>query len=125
MKKFVKDLWIISKSGIVLFEHLVANDMNPDLFGSMMSALNLYAETLSEGSISSFDIKDKRVILIREKNFLFVTKTLKKYNINQVKNELHALAQKFFKLYANELKDDEWEGGRTSTFSSFKRELNE
>jgi hypothetical protein len=124
LRKLIKDLWILSKTGIVLFERLSSEEVNPDLFGAMMSALNIYAENLSEGGISYFDIKENRCIIIRRKGLLFVTKTSKNFKINQVQKELKSTAKKFFNMFSEESFED-WEGGKTSTFLSFKKELDD
>ena len=122
LRKYIRDLWIVSKSGVVLFENKVSDQINPDLFGSMMSALNMYANNLSEGGLSSFDMDDNRYVLIKEKSYQFITKTLNTFKVKNIKKELKDIADKFFELHPQLLKND-WEGGLTSKFTSFKKEL--
>ena len=122
MKSIIQDLWIFSKTGLAIFEHVPDDDINPDLFGAMIGALNMYSETLSEGSLSSFEIKDKRFILILVNNFLFVCRVSHKVQINQVKIELYNIAEKFFNRFPAE-KLKKWKGGDINVFAKFKEDL--
>jgi len=122
LKPVIQDLWIFSKTGLAVFEHVPDDEINPDLFGAMISALNMYSETLSEGSISSFDIKDKRFVLILVNNFLFVCRVSQKVQISLVKIELYSIAEKFFNRFSFE-NTKNWKGGDTNKFLKFKEDL--
>ena len=49
MSKIIKDLWVLTDSGIVLFSKTYDQKVNPQLFGALMSALNKFAEALTDG----------------------------------------------------------------------------
>ncbi len=122
MEKILHDLWIISKSGIVLFENVKSEKIPPDLFGAMINVLNLYAEKLSEGGLSSFNFKENQFVMIKKRSLIFVTRTLKEFNLKIVKKELKKIANKFLRLFSEEaIKKSN--GGNMDIFSSFKNEL--
>ena len=53
MVKLIKDLWILTESGITVFSRVIDPRVNPQLFGALMSAINSFAEKLTEGGISN------------------------------------------------------------------------
>lgn len=120
---FIRDLWILLKEGLLIFQHVISEDVNPDLFAGMLSALNTFAKNLSEGGITSFDIDEhKRFVLVKKNHCIFVTRTLCKYDIDLIQKELGSIAKLFSEKYENKkLKD--WVGGDTIEFSKFEEEL--
>ncbi len=122
MEKHLHDLWIISKSGLVIFEKVKNEQIAPDLFGAMINVLNLYAEKLSEGGISSFNFKDNQFVMIRKSSLIFVTRTSKEFDIKLVKKELKKIAKRFLKQFSEEAVRKS-NGGNMDAFSSFKKEL--
>jgi len=49
--KILKDIWVLTDSGIVLFSKMYDQKVNTQLFGALMSALNKLEEALSDGGI--------------------------------------------------------------------------
>jgi len=89
----------------------------------MLSALNIFAIKLSEGGITSFDIDEKqRFVLVKEKNCIFVTRTHRKYEINNIQKELEEIAHMFLKKYGDE-KFEQWMGGNIKVFANFEEDL--
>ena len=69
MAKVLQDFWILeSESGIVLFHRVIDNQLDVQLFGGLMSALNTFAELLANGGISSFELSKKRCAILKDKN---------------------------------------------------------
>ena len=75
MAKLIRDLWIQKSDGIVLFSRVLNKKVEDQLFGALMSALNSFAEQLSEGGLSNFELSDKKFTIIRKKGLLFVCST--------------------------------------------------
>ena len=63
--KVVQDLWILSDSGIVLFSRVFNPKVNEQLFGALMSALNTFANELSSGGLSSFELSSIRFTILK------------------------------------------------------------
>jgi hypothetical protein len=118
--KVLQDIWILEKSGIVIFHREFDKAVSPQLFGAMMSALNMFAEQLTEGGLSNFDLQDTRFTLIKKQNLLFVATSSKKYNQKKVNKELEKISVKFLKLYIKQLERFQ---GKIGAFSEFVHEI--
>lgn len=103
MNKILKDLWVLTDNGIVLFSKVFDQKVNPQLFGALMSALNKFAEALSDGGISSFEKSDLRFVIIKRRSFLFIGSSLAKMKEKKVIEELKRISDTFFRVYANDL----------------------
>ena len=100
--KVIQDIWILTHSGTVLFSRLFDAQMKNQLFGALMSALNMFAEKLAEGGLSNFELSDKRFILKKTKNYIFVASSEKKAKEKKVATELEKIVSRFKKKYSNE-----------------------
>jgi len=116
MPKIIKDLWVLTDNGIVLFSKMYDQKVNPQLFGALMSALNKFAEALSDGGISSFEKSDLRFMIMKRRKFLFIGSSLKKMKEKKVIEELKQISDIFFRIYAKDLIN--WDSN-VSIFSSF------
>ncbi len=77
--------------------------MNPQLFGALMSALNKFAEALTDGGISSFEKSDLRFVIMKRRKFLFIGSSLKKTKEKKVIDELKQISDIFFRIYAEDI----------------------
>ena len=102
MAKILKDLWILTSTGVVVYSRVIDERINPQLFGALMSALNSFAEQLSNGGISNFEMSDMRFVIVRRRDFLFVGTSLNKTKEKKVIDELKIISDKFFELYSIE-----------------------
>ena len=116
MPKILKDLWVLADNGIVLFSKMYDQKVDPQLFGALMSALNKFAEALSDGAISSFEKTDLRYIILKRRQFLFIGSSLKKKKQKKVIQELKLISDAFFRIYAKYLFN--WKSN-LSRFSGF------
>jgi hypothetical protein len=114
--KILKDLWVLTDNGIVLFSKVFDQKVNPQLFGALMSALNKFAEALSDGGISSFEKSDLRFVIIKRRSFLFIGSSLTKMKEKKVIEELMRISDTFFRVYAKDLIN--WDSD-VSIFSNF------
>ncbi|MFX1391549.1 MAG: hypothetical protein ACFE9Z_15905 [Promethearchaeota archaeon] len=118
--KILQDIWILEKSGIVIFHREFDKVVSPQLFGAMMSALNMFAEQLTEGGLSNFDLKDTRFTLIKKWKLIFIATSSKKYKQKKVNKELEKISDKFLKLHNEDLKTFH---GKIGAFSDFANEI--
>ena len=98
MPKILKDIWVLTVNGIVLFSKVFDQKVNPQLFGALMSALNKFAEALSDGGISSFEKSDLRFVIIKRRSFLFIGSSLAKTKEKKVIDELMRISDIFFRI---------------------------
>ncbi|MFX0029406.1 MAG: hypothetical protein ACFE8B_09365 [Candidatus Hermodarchaeota archaeon] len=115
--KVLQDIWIVSKSGIVIFHRAFHESVSPQAFGAMMSALNTFAEQLTEGGLSNLELNNKRFTLIKKNNLIFVANSSKQFNQKKVNRELEKLSKKFLKLYSKKLENYK---GQIGAFSQFE-----
>ncbi len=118
--KVLQDIWILDKSGIVIFHREFDKAVSPQLFGAMMSALNHFAEQLAEGGLSNFELQNTRFTIIKQSGLIFVANSSREFNQKKVNKELKKISDKFFKLYSDKLKNFK---GQIGAFSEFKNEI--
>ena len=113
----LQDIWILEKSGIVIFHRVFDKSVSPQMFGAMMSALNMFAEQLTEGGLSNFELNNKRFTIIRKGELLFIANSSNKINHKKVDKQLGKVSKKFLKLYSDKLKSFK---GEIGAFREFK-----
>ncbi len=118
--KILQDIWIVEKSGIVIFHREYDKVVSPQLFGAMMSALSMFAEQLAEGGLSNFELESTRFTIIKKGGLIFVANSSRQYNQKKVNKELNKVSDKFIKLYSEKLKGFK---GQLGAFSNFKNEI--
>ena len=118
--KVLQDIWIVEKSGIVIFHREFDKVVSPQLFGAMMSALNMFAEQLAEGGMSNFELQNSRFTIIKKSGLIFVANSSRQYKQKKVNKELNKVSDKFINLYSENLKNFK---GRIGGFSNFKKEI--
>ncbi len=65
-----------------------------------MSALNTFAEKLTDGGISNFEMSDLRFVIVKRRNFLFIGSSLNKTKEKKVIDELKRISDVFFEVYS-------------------------
>ena len=99
MVKLVQDIWILADSGVVLFHRVFNQKLDAQLFGGLMTALNSFAEKLSKGGLTNFELNSKRFSVIKRKGLLFIANSSKTFKIKKVLQELEIIVNKFFETY--------------------------
>ena len=115
--KVLRDVWILDKSGIVLFNRVFDEMDSPQLYGAMMSALNMFAGQLTEGGLSNFELNNKRFALIERNRLIFIANSSKIINRKKINKELEKVSKKFLIKYSDQLK---YYKGQIGAFSNFK-----
>ena len=92
--KILQDIWIIHKSGIVIFHRAFTESMSPQAFGAMMSALNSFAEQLTEGGLSNFELYNKKFTIVKKLYLTFIANSSKEYNQKKINRELEKISKK-------------------------------
>jgi hypothetical protein len=103
MVKVIRDLWILTESGTTVYSRVIDPRINPQLFGALMSALNTFAERLSEGGMSNFELSNIRFSIVVRNHFLFVASSSNKIKSKKVFKELKTISDTFFELYPEEM----------------------
>ena len=116
MPSILIDFWVLTDNGIVLYSKVSDQKVNPQLFGALMSALNKFAEKLTDGGISNFEMSDLRFVIIKRRRFLFIGSSSYKTKEKKVIDDLLLISDQFFRLYSSELID--WDSN-IEIFSDF------
>ncbi|MFW9785918.1 MAG: hypothetical protein ACFFFB_26775 [Candidatus Heimdallarchaeota archaeon] len=116
--KVLQDIWILDKAGVVLFNRVFKESVSPQLFGAMMSALNSFAEHLTNEGLTNFELENKRFTITKRNNLIFVANSSKQFNQKKVNKEIGKISKKFIKRYSEELKNYQ---GEIGSFTDFKR----
>ncbi len=103
MVKILKDVWIITSTGVVLYSRVQYEKINPQLFGALMSALNTFAEKLSDGGITNFELSNLKFVVVKRRDFLFIASTSTKIKEKKTEEELKKIGDLFFKSYPQEV----------------------
>ncbi|MFX1427851.1 MAG: hypothetical protein ACFFBE_15465 [Promethearchaeota archaeon] len=119
MAKVLRDLWIITISGTTVYSRVIDPRVNPQLFGALMSALNSYAQELTEEGMSNFQLSKIRFSIVKRNKFLFVASSSNKIKTKKIFSELRDVSDKFFGLYPEEtLKKWDSDVGLFDTFET-------
>jgi hypothetical protein len=124
MTKFVQDLWILLKTGAVIFHYSSSsheNKQDPNIMGAILSAVDTYSEQLSEGGVSSFQFVNKRLTFLKTHNMMFVVSTQTKTKPKKIQQFLNDTSDDFFNLYTVDALEN-WEGD-FDFFDEFNKEL--
>ena len=122
MGKVLQDIWILSDSGVVLFHRVFDESIDDQLFGALMTALDSFAEELSRGGLSNFEISNKRFTILKRNQLIFIATSDTNIKHKRIANELNAIAQKFYTQYFLILEN--WDGEITH-FLNFGKEIEE
>lgn len=120
MKIIIIDLWIVTKSGIVVFSRISEQRIRVQLLGAFLSVLNSLAEGFSESALTYFELSSTRYTIFKRNNFLFVAHSFKEIEENLIKEELKKISDKFFQKYSKIF--NKWDND-ISFFSGFEKDL--
>ena len=120
MVKVIQDIWIQQNNGIVLFSRVYNRKIEDQLFGALMSALSSFTQELDKEGLSSFELSDKRFIVLKKRTLLFIANSSKKFKHKKVLQELEEVSEKFFKTYQEKLEN--WDDD-VSIFADFEKEI--
>ncbi|MFX1571720.1 MAG: hypothetical protein ACFFB0_03150 [Promethearchaeota archaeon] len=119
MEKIIQDIWILSDAGTVLYHRASDKKVDDQLIGALISALNLLAEELERGGLSSFELQDKRYIIMKQHGLSFIVNTSKKVKEKKVKEEMRSIVNRFFDIYPKEIFEN-WDND-ISIFTDFEK----
>ena len=114
-------MWIVSEGGIVVFSRVYEKNLDDQLFGALLTALNSFAEELTHDGLSNFELSDIRFTILKKSRFIFIANSDKKIKPKRVLQELKNVMDIFFTVYPKEIVDN-WDSD-ISIFSNFDKEI--
>lgn len=122
MPKILKDLWILTQTGTVVFKRVSNAKVNAQFFGGLMSALTTFANELASGGLSNFELSSIKFTILKSNDFLFVSNSEKRYKEKRLQKELEKIAEKFFDKYPLDWFNSGWDGDIT-IFDDFEKDI--
>ena len=122
MVKVIKDLWILSAGGLLLYKRIYDERIDVQMYGSLMSALASFAQEIIDGGLKSIELDLMSYTALKANDFLFVATTSKKVKEKKVQEELRKISQKFFQLYSLDWFKNKWKN-ELGAFKDFGNEI--
>jgi hypothetical protein len=122
MSKILQDIYILTDSGTTIWSRVFNPKINEQMFGVVMSAINKFAEQISETGINYFQLSKKHYVILKKKGLLFIGNAEKDVKEKKIKNELTRISEKFFELYSNKLHQIK-KFGEISLLSDFEKHI--
>ena len=119
--KILRDIWIVSDGGLVVFSRVYESTLDEQLFGALLTALDSFANEIAQDGLSNFEMSDMRFTIMKRSRFLFISNSDKKNKPKKVLQELQAVMEKFFTIYSEEIIDN-WDND-ISIFSNFEKDI--
>ena len=119
--KVLQDIWIVSEGGIVLFHRVLNKNIDTLLFGGLMSALDSFAEQISTGGLSHFELNNKRFLIKKKGAILVISTSDMEAKPKKAMKELNSITDKFIDQYSKIYLND-WDG-QISLFRNFIDEI--
>ena len=94
--------------------------VNEQVFGGIITALDVYASNLIEGGLTNFEMSTSKITLLKVKDFIFVVSSPKKSKDIRVENELKIISERFFNKYSKSLENSVLD---PRIFSNFDKEI--
>jgi hypothetical protein len=120
MSKIIQDLWIINSGGIALYNSRSDIDINEQVFGSVLTAINCFAKGVVNNELSSFIVGSKKFTILKSKNLLFVGSSSKGIKEKIIHNKLKKISSKFLEKYSPLLRN--WDH-KMKVFSDFENDV--
>lgn len=120
MRDVLQDIWILTKTGTVIWSRVFNPKVNEQLFGALMSAIMTFSKEISNGGLTSIELTDRTFIFFKREGLIFVTNAPKKVKETRIKKELERISAKFFELYSFNIKD--WDSD-VSAFDGFEKHI--
>lgn len=102
MGKIIRDIWILTEDGLTIFNKVKDSNIDPQVFGGLMSALNIFSQSLSEGGMSNFELSNVRFTILKQNHLLFVANASNNVKGKKVFNELKKISKKFNEKFTEE-----------------------
>ncbi|MFX0008858.1 MAG: hypothetical protein ACFE9R_00975 [Candidatus Hermodarchaeota archaeon] len=119
--KVIRDMWIVTEGGIVVFSRVYEKSLDEQLFGALLTALDSFAQEIAQDGLSNFELSDMRFTILKRAQFIFIANSDKKIKPKRVLQELSAVMDKFFMTYSDDIMD-KWDSDVT-IFSNFGKEI--
>ena len=121
--EIIKDIWIFSKStGIELFSYSYETEVEADLLGGFMTAIQAFSEQIAYKNIDSMIFGDARFSIYQEedRDFYILTRSSATISEDMIEKVVSTVYNRFWKEFYQEIINFE---GNVSHFQNFEKIL--
>lgn len=106
----LEELWIVEQTGLTLYNQAVETNVNSQLFGSFMAAVNQLASQLGQGKFDSVDFGDYKLTFTHcaDTNVMIIARSDPKVKDARIRAYLGKIREDFIVKFCETLK--EWDG---------------
>jgi hypothetical protein len=122
MIRMLEDIWIMRREGTVLYHRMADENIDEQLLGSLMSAIESFAQKINKGGLSSFQIGPRLFVIRKEHELFFLASCASNANVKKAKDALVFLSEFFLYTYDAELHVFK---GDVRPFKNFEKKLHE
>ncbi|MGV9204595.1 MAG: hypothetical protein ACOC44_11330 [Promethearchaeia archaeon] len=120
MNEIIKNLWIVNKNGIVLFNYSPTHPthkMGNLRLGALLNAMDEFAEEFTDKGLQNFELDNEKYLLFNKEDILYIANSSKNIDGKDIINKLKTISEKFLEQYKRYL--DDWKGN-VDQFSDFE-----
>ena len=105
----------------MLYHRHFNDDMDDQLFGGILSAINMFSEQFIKEGLSSFELSSKLFTLKKQHDIIFLVNSAPDVSKERLNKELDVIVQKFFEIYPKDVLTN-W-NGEVSMFRDFEDKI--
>ena len=109
MFDILQDILVITRIGKVLISKIKNPQIEKDLLGKLVSALDTFCEDLSHEELRQFEFSNLRFDIIKKKDIIFLGSSSKNVKHKKVLKVLRYIIDLFFERYSEEYLNN-WNG---------------
>jgi len=118
----IQELWIISGSGLTLYNQRIGESINKDLFGGFISAIDNFVQEMG-GDCKRIEMGDSLLLIekCKDPSIIIVCRSGKKNKQKKIEKYMGKIKEEIFKHHKEKIKT--WDGN-TETFDDFSNFIN-
>jgi hypothetical protein len=110
VSRCISNIWILKDNGKLLFNRVCDQNLDNELFGNLVTAMNSFSKELAEGDLTNFEINNNRfTILKKENDLIFIANSSNKNGDKKIKENLEKISEKFLESYPKKTSNFEQE----------------
>ncbi|MFX1451239.1 MAG: hypothetical protein ACFFCM_10380 [Promethearchaeota archaeon] len=119
----VNEIWIITDSGLTIYNQMVEEKIDKDLFGGFIAAIHSFIKAMGEELCKSITMGNSQIVIMLDKinSLYFVGRSDVKVKEKKIEEYLSKIMEKFCTCYEDELKDFR---GNVDTFKDVDKLIN-
>jgi hypothetical protein len=115
------DLWILTDTGLVIYERVKNPQVDAQLFGGLFSALEIMAKQIDQAGISSLSIGNMTIHLKQKNRLIFIATFYAKLKSKEINQAMESIINDFILMFPPSFFQN-WKGN-LNLFEKFNEKL--